>query len=105
MKASDLWIDIWNTLCDRRDGPSEEERNAHANRIQAKVDDFVLFLTNWITPKNFTYYLHCLKFHLADQIRMLPCDVMDASGQSQELVNQVMIKVQRYVIFLVTEME
>ena len=34
------------------------------------------------------YYHHFLQNHLADQIRRMPCDISDGSGEGIEVLNQ-----------------
>ena len=87
-------MDIRDAMCDiirvvRHPTSSAEQRDDKATQVQRHAE---LLLSRWtaIQGRNqgTTWYMHAAYHHLPGMIRSLPCDVIQASGDSMERSNQ-----------------
>ena len=67
--------------------PSKRNREKKAHDVQVLVDAFMPRLLAITDDSGCTYYMHAMQHHLADMIRRLPVDVMDASTEPLEHKN------------------
>ena len=58
-----------------------------ATNVQHLADAFCDAIIKLIPDECETYYLHCIRHHVADLIRICPCDLSDASGSAIEHYN------------------
>lgn len=71
----------------RQRANSAEERASKADEVE---DSAKQLLTIWKqnVGHGCSWYMHSVAHHLPDMIRRLPCDILDASGESMEQKNQ-----------------
>ena len=75
----------------------KEQRVQKADLVRVHTGMFLEIFKELARPSDFTYYIHALEAHLPEQILSCPIDIMDASGNGIEQVNQVVKRLKRSV--------
>jgi hypothetical protein len=64
------------------------QRSDKADEVERLARALVQSVIECCGSDSVTYYLHSAAMHFPHFIRVLPCDIMDASGSGIEIVNQ-----------------
>ena len=91
-KLWDVWLGIINHLQRRVPRSSREHK---ALILESLNENFREAFNEVAGDNDYNYYFHAMHMHLPDQIRACPVDVMDASGNGIEQVNQRMKRLSR----------
>jgi hypothetical protein len=87
------YIAFRNVLTERckPDGKFEKAR-----KVQELAESYIDSYVSWLTKEKCFYYQHFALHHLADQIRFLPLDIVDCSGEGIERINQTIKGLSRH---------
>ena len=88
----DFWLAIINHIQRR---VSRHERVQKASTLEALNKKFREAFNLVAGDNDYNYYFHALHMHLPGQIRVCPVDIMDASGNGIEQVNQKLKRLSR----------
>ena len=93
MDCINKYIAFRNVLTERckPDGKFEKAR-----KVQELAESYIDSYVSWLTKEKCFYYQHFALHHLADQIRFLPLDIVDCSGEGIERINQTMKGLSRH---------
>ena len=80
------YIELRNVLCEK--STCELTKMMKADEVQMLADTYVWEFGDWVGDECCAYYHHFEICHLADQIRALPVDILNGSGEGVEKIGQ-----------------